>query len=92
MKKVVLTLTIAAGLFGFVACGNDAPKTDLNEQEQAAVDSTLITDEAASDSLEAAIRAQIGARTLNPKNILEIERSFINLVRLFLCQLLIVNS
>lgn len=60
MKKVVLTLTIAAGLFGFVACGNDAPKTDLNEQEQAAVDSTLITDEAASDSLEAAIRAQIG--------------------------------
>ncbi len=65
MKKVVLTLTIAAGLFGFVACGNDAPKTDLNEQEQAAVDSTLITDEAASDSLEAAIRAQIGADNAN---------------------------
>lgn len=60
MKKIVLTLGFAAVVTGFIACGNDAPKTDLNEQEQAAVDSTVITDEAASDSLEAAIRAQIG--------------------------------
>lgn len=61
MKKVFLTLTIAGVALVFTACGNDTPKTDLNSQEQAAVDSTLATDEAASDSLEAAIKAQIGS-------------------------------
>lgn len=61
MKKVFITLTIAAVALVFTACGNDAPKTDLNAQEQATVDSTVVTDEAASDSLEAAIKAQIGS-------------------------------
>jgi|LauGreDrversion4_2_1035121.scaffolds.fasta_scaffold685368_2 outer membrane PBP1 activator LpoA protein len=60
MKKVFLTLTIAGVALVFASCGNDAPKTDLNAQEQAAVDSTVVSDEASSDSLEAAIKAQIG--------------------------------
>jgi predicted small lipoprotein YifL len=60
MKKVFLTLTVAAVALVFASCGNEAPKTDLNAQEQATVDSTIVTDEAASDSLEAAIKAQIG--------------------------------
>jgi hypothetical protein len=60
MKKVLVTLTIAGAALVFASCGNDAPKTDLNAQEQAVVDSTLLDDEAASDSLEAAIKAQIG--------------------------------
>jgi hypothetical protein len=61
MKKVFVTLTIAGAALAFVSCGNEAPKTDLNAQEQAAVDSTVVNDEAASDSLEAAIKAQIGS-------------------------------
>jgi hypothetical protein len=61
MKKVFLTLTIAGTALVFASCGNDAPKTDLNAQEQAAVDSTVVSDEASSDSLEAAIKAQIGS-------------------------------
>lgn len=60
MKKVFLTLTVATVALVFASCGNEAPKTDLNAQEQATVDSTIVTDEAASDSLEAAIKAQIG--------------------------------
>lgn len=54
--KILATILILA----LTACGNDAPKTDLNQQEQAAVDSTLNSDEAAMDSLENAIKAQIG--------------------------------
>lgn len=54
--KILATTLILA----LAACGNDAPKTDLNQQEQAAVDSTLTSDEAAMDSLENAIKAQIG--------------------------------
>lgn len=61
MKKTLITLAIAAVALIFASCGNEAPKTDLNAQEQAAVDSTVINDEAASDSLEATIKAQIGS-------------------------------
>lgn len=65
MKKTLITLTIAAVAVLFASCGNEAPKTDLNAQEQAAVDSTVINDEAASDSLEAAIKAQIGSDSVD---------------------------
>ncbi|MES2689849.1 MAG: hypothetical protein V4658_05565 [Bacteroidota bacterium] len=61
MKKVFITLTCAAALFAVTSCGNDnKPKTDLNEQEQAAVDSTINSDQAQMDSLENAIKSQIG--------------------------------
>ena len=59
MRKVFLATIFTVGTLVFVACGNEAPKTDLSEQEQATVDSTINLDNAASDSLEAAIRAQI---------------------------------
>lgn len=60
MKNKALTAVI---LLALAACGNNAPKTDLNQQEQAAVDSTMSSDEAAMDSLEAAIMSQIGEDT-----------------------------
>ena len=61
MKKVFATLTIAGVALVFASCGSETPKTDLNTQEQTAVESTVVADEAASDSLDAAIKAQIGA-------------------------------
>ncbi|MFN7313631.1 MAG: hypothetical protein ACK5UI_09130 [Bacteroidota bacterium] len=61
MKKLTLTLCIAAAGLVLVSCGNDAPKTDLSAQEQAAVDSTMANDQAAMDSLESAIQSQIGS-------------------------------
>lgn len=64
MKKVFLTLTCAAALLAVTSCGNDKPKTDLNEQEQAAVDSTINSDQAQMDSLENAIKSQIGEDTV----------------------------
>ncbi len=65
MKKVFAALTIASVALVFVSCGGETPKTDLNQQEQAAIDSTINNDEAAMDSLEKAIQAQIGADTAN---------------------------
>ena len=44
MKKVLVTLTIAGAALVFASCGNEAPKTDLNAQEQAVVDSTIVDD------------------------------------------------
>lgn len=61
MKKVWMTLGVAAVLFTVTSCGNnDKPKTDLDEQEQASVDSLINSDQAKMDSLESAIKAEIG--------------------------------
>lgn len=63
MKKVWMAFGVAAALFMITSCGNDKPKTDLNEQEQASVDSLINDDQAQMDSLENAIKAQIGEDT-----------------------------
>jgi ABC-type phosphate/phosphonate transport system substrate-binding protein len=60
MKKVLITLSFAAAIVIASSCGNDnKPKTDLTEQEQAAVESTIVSDQAQMDSLENTIKAKI---------------------------------
>lgn len=63
MKKVFATLTIAGVALVFASCGSETPKTDLNAQEQAAVESTVASDEAAGDMMADSISALIGADT-----------------------------
>lgn len=60
MKKLVLSFAIIGTVLAVISCNNDAPKSDLNAQEQAAVDSAIVNNEAASDSLEATMKALIG--------------------------------
>lgn len=58
MRKVLVVLV----LLGVIAsCSNDAP---LNQQEEKAVDSLVNNEQQAMDSLEAAIKAQIGTDSL----------------------------
>jgi PBP1b-binding outer membrane lipoprotein LpoB len=61
MKKLSFASIIFATVLLFTSCGNEAPKTDLNQQEQASVDSTINSDQAALDSMQKVIEAQIGA-------------------------------
>ncbi|MBP9186986.1 MAG: hypothetical protein KBE91_05330 [Bacteroidia bacterium] len=63
MKKVFATLTIAGVALVFASCGSETPKTDLNAQEQAAVESTVAADEAAGDMMADSISAMIGTDT-----------------------------
>ena len=65
MKKIVTTFAIASVALVIASCGGETPKTDLNQEEQAVVDSTVYNDQAAMDSAEKAIHAMIGADTSN---------------------------
>jgi hypothetical protein len=58
MRKVLVVLALLGVI---VSCSNDAP---LNQQEENAVDSLVNNEQQAMDSLEAAIKAQIGTDSL----------------------------
>ncbi len=58
MRKVLVVLALLGVI---VSCSNDAP---LNQQEEKAVDSLVNNEQQAMDSLEAAIKAQIGTDSL----------------------------
>jgi len=58
--KNLLGIMAAFLLIILASCNGTNTQTDLNQNEQAAVDSTLSSDEAAMDSLENAIMSQIG--------------------------------
>lgn len=72
MKKAAIASALALALFAITSCGNDhKPKTDLNEQEQSSVDSLINNDQAQMDSLENAIKAQIGEDTESTESVHE---------------------
>jgi len=59
MTRVLLSLLTITSLFiASCSCGNES-KPELNQQEQKAVESQVEKDQAAMDSLEKAIEAQI---------------------------------
>lgn len=65
MRKVIAIAAIV-GLVMSTACSNDAP---LNKQEEKTVDSLVSNEQDAMDSLEAAIKAQIGTDSLSDDSI-----------------------
>ncbi len=57
MRKIIITLSVFALI---ASCSNDAP---LNNVEEQTVDSLVNNEQAASDSLMKAIKAEIGSDT-----------------------------